>query len=229
MLRLCEQSYVEHFKLDSGTGWDGQPGRFRMNTRVLKIERKGSKHLVTLQRKAPALSRPDSGTDISQLPENAEEDNSIYTLEADAIAVCSGLHVTPAVPDLLGIEHIPEAIHSSAYHGRSQLAGKRVMILGCGETAMDIAYESCKAGAEEVTLCHRGGYLSFPKVLNNFKLFGINFDGELSIDGLITNLFETAYVHPWVKRTHLRWFVSDFVIKRVLWFMTGTQAGCNQW
>lgn len=45
----------------------------------------------------------------------------------------------------------------------------------------------------------------------------------------LQNLFETAYVHPWVKKTHLRWFVSDFVIKRVLWFMTGTQAGCNQW
>jgi hypothetical protein len=23
--------------------------------------------------------------------------------------------------------------------------------------------------------------------------------------------------------------VSDFVIKRVLWLLTGTQAGCNQW
>lgn len=122
------------------------------------------------------------------------------------------------------------------------------MILGCGETAMDLAYESCKAGAKEVTLCYRGGYLSFPKVLNSFEMFGIKFDGELPIDGLITvgsafrcerlsiidnlrtqNLFETAYVHPWVKRSHLRWFVSDFVIKRVLWFLTGTMAGCNQW
>lgn len=26
----------------------------------------------------------------------------------------------------------------------------------------------------------------------------------------------------------MRWFVSDFVIKRVLWFLTGTQAGMNQ-
>jgi dimethylaniline monooxygenase (N-oxide forming) len=113
---------------------------------------------------------------------------------------------------------------------------------------MDLAYESCKAGAKEVTLCYRGGYLSFPKVLNSFEMFGIKFDGELPIDGLITvgsasggarpsiidilpsqNLFETAYVHPWVKRSHLRWFVSDFVIKRVLWFLTGTMAGCNQW
>jgi dimethylaniline monooxygenase (N-oxide forming) len=36
-------------------------------------------------------------------------------------------------------------------------------------------------------------------------------------------------VHPWVAASHLRWFISDFVIKRVLWVLTGTQAGCNQW
>lgn len=32
----------------------------------------------------------------------------------------------------------------------------------------------------------------FPKVLNDFKVFGVTFDGDLPIDGLITNLFETA-------------------------------------
>lgn len=109
-----------------------------------------------------------------------------YTLHADAVAICSGLHVTPAWPEIPGIEYIPETLHSSAYKGREQLVGKRVMILGCGETAMDLAYESCKAGAKEVTLCYRGGYLSFPKVLNSFEMFGIKFDGELPIDGLIT-------------------------------------------
>jgi dimethylaniline monooxygenase (N-oxide forming) len=75
----------------------------------------------------------------------------------------------------------------------------------------------------------RGGFLSFPKVLNNFRVLGATFDGALPIDSLITNLFETAYVHPWVSKSHLRWFVSDFVIRRVLWCLTGTQAGCNQW
>jgi len=226
------ESYVKHFKLDEGTGWDGQPGRFRMNTSVVKIERdtsgKGG-HIVTLRKKPvqPPLSRSDSGVGLSQ--DSGSESDDTFTLHADAVAICSGLHVTPAIPKLPGIEAIPEAIHSSVYKERAQLTGKSVMILGCGETGMDLAYESCKAGAREVTLCHRGGYLSFPKVLNAFEMFGIRFDGELPIDGLITNLFETAYVHPWVKKTHLRWFVSDFVIKRVLWFMTGTQAGCNQW
>ncbi|KAL7009471.1 hypothetical protein EMMF5_001102 [Cystobasidiomycetes sp. EMM_F5] len=222
------QSYVKHFDLNGGVGWDGQAGRFRMNTRVVRIEKDVSgKHRVHLRRRRVPLSRPDSGTNLA---DNAVEISSDeYTLLADAIAISSGLHVTPAIPDLPGLEQLQESFHSSAYKGRSQLVGKRVMILGCGETAMDLAYESCKAGATEVTLCHRGGYLSFPKVLNSFELFGMRFDGELPIDGLITNLFETAYVHRWVKRSHLRWFVSDFVIKRVLWFMTGTQAGCNQW
>lgn len=66
-------------------------------------------------------------------------------------------------------------------------------------------------------------------MLNNFRILGSTFDGALPIDGLITNLFEDAYVHPWVAASHLRWFVSDFVIRRVMWLLTGTTAGCNQW
>jgi dimethylaniline monooxygenase (N-oxide forming) len=125
-----------------------------------------------------------------------------------------------------------------------------------------------------VTVCHRGGFLSFPKVrlfaslkychsliahverccqvLNDFKVFGVKFDGELAIDGLITNrkhfcsrtpqifpnflvtvshvlVFETTYVHRWVAASHFRWHFSDMIIKKVLLFMTGTEAGCNQW
>lgn len=48
-------------------------------------------------------------------------------------------------------------IHSADYKERSQLAGRKVIILGSGETGNDIAYESIKAGAKEVVLCSRGG------------------------------------------------------------------------
>lgn len=76
---------------------------------------------------------------------------------------------------------------------------------------------------------------------NDFSLFGFKFTSErpVPIDSLITNLAETAYVvsfpvaqfseqisnrskHPWIAASHLRWFVSDFIIKRVLWLLTGT-------
>ena len=94
------------------------------------------------------------------------------------------------------------------------------------KTAMDIAYEAVKADAKSVTMCFRTGFLSFPKRLGGYKIFGKKFAGDLPIDGLITNLFETAYVHSAVAQSRLRWFVSDFVIKRVLWFLTGTQGEC---
>lgn len=120
------------------------------------------------------------------------------TVHAAYVAVCSGLHVIPSIPSIEGIEHVlnPEGVskqgkislkqqvfHSSDYKTRSQLANRRVMILGTGETGHDLAYESVKAGAKEVILCTRGtpvtvllaflikftwylgGFLSFPKVL----------------------------------------------------------------
>lgn len=93
---------------------------------------------------------------------------------------------------------------------------------------IDVAYEAIKADAKSVTMCFRTGFLSFPKALSRFKVFGKQFKGGLPIDGLITNLFETAYVHNAIAASRMRWFVSDFVIKHVLWFLTGTQAGMNQ-
>jgi dimethylaniline monooxygenase (N-oxide forming) len=91
------------------------------------------------------------------------------TIHASHVAVCSGLHVVPAIPTIPGIEHIlelsnmmpsgpkPEIYHSSDYKRRSQLKGRKIMITGTGETGMDLAYEAAKAGAKEVVLCSRAG------------------------------------------------------------------------
>ncbi|KAF7970659.1 hypothetical protein HWV62_23302 [Athelia sp. TMB] len=213
-------SYAKHFSITN---------RIKLNTKVLKISRDpAGGHLVSY------VTKPADSSDWDSNPK---------TFHADYVAVCTGLHVIPSVPAVEGIEHVlrprdtddsvlvRKAFHSVEYKTRSQLTGKRVMILGTGETGMDLAYESAKAGAKEVVLCSRGGFLSFPKALNDFSMFGIKFESKtpLPIDSLITNFAETAYVHPWVAKSHIRWFVSDFVIKRVLWVLTGTQAGCNQW
>lgn len=97
---------------------------------------------------------------------NKSEVNQIYT---PYVAICTGLHVIPAIPSIPGIQHVlsrkqgedseiqPEVYHSAQYKTRSQLTGRRVMILGTGETGMDLAYESAKAGAKEVVLCSRAG------------------------------------------------------------------------
>jgi dimethylaniline monooxygenase (N-oxide forming) len=63
------------------------------------------------------------------------------------IALCTGLHVEPNIPHIPGIENLKgEAFHSSQYKARSQLTGKTVLILGCGETAMGNV-SSCVLGS----------------------------------------------------------------------------------
>lgn len=53
------------------------------------------------------------------------------------VAVCTGLHVEPNLPTIPGMEHVKgQVFHSSEYKKRSQLTGKHVLVLGCGETAM---------------------------------------------------------------------------------------------
>jgi dimethylaniline monooxygenase (N-oxide forming) len=120
-----------------------------------------------------------------------------YTIHAQKVVVTTGLHVLPNIPSIEGLTANPTAqspkwIHSSSYAAREQLKGKKVLVLGCGETGMDVGYESVLAPAEKVWMGIRSGFLSFPKVLNNFRVLGATFDGALPIDGLITNLFETA-------------------------------------
>nr|CDI56133.1 related to flavin-containing monooxygenase [Melanopsichium pennsylvanicum 4] len=232
------EHYTTHFKLREQCD-------FKMRTNVIKCVKVEAGHLILYR------SQDEQHT---HTPDRSE----VFT----HLCVCSGLHVTPALPNIPGLpptikgdqvvtqpmrstetiaSRIPEPIlhakdaseivtlHSSQFKDRSLFRGKRVLIMGTGETGMDMAYEAVKAGAQEVVLCTRSGFLLFPAVLADFVVLGNVFDGNLPIDGLITNLFETAYVHPWIAATHLRWFVSDFVIKRLLWCLTGTQAGCNQW
>ncbi|KAJ3051195.1 hypothetical protein HK097_007842 [Rhizophlyctis rosea] len=215
------EDYATHFEL-----WD----HISFDTTVVKIRRGpgGVGHVVHYVKK-PSMARTDSGLEREgngDARANAEHEERYA---CDAVAICSGLHVEPNIPQIPGIEQFYQnggkSIHSSEYKTRSQVAGKKVLVLGCGETGMDVSYESIQAGATEVTMCHRNGFLSFPKVLNDFDVFGVTFDGQLPIDGIITNLFENAYIHPWVKLRPLSlWTIITQILNQ-----KGTQAGCSQW
>jgi dimethylaniline monooxygenase (N-oxide forming) len=168
--------YVDHFQIR---------GQINLTTKVTKLNLNPDKnsayrHIAT----------------ILDIPSNTQ-----HTLYAQKVIVTTGLHVLPNIPSIEGLTtnptpSTPKWIHSSSYAAREQLKGKKVLVLGCGETGMDLGYESVLAPAEKVWMGVRSGFLSFPKVLNNFRVLGATFDGALPIDGLITNLFETAYVPP---------------------------------
>eukprot|EP00127_Corallochytrium_limacisporum_P001559 Clim_evm12s66 gene=Clim_evmTU12s66 len=174
---------------------------------------------------------------------STQDSNSIYRVRTrgvdgvereqifDAVAVCSGLHFYPYIPKIPNNNYDGQVIHSSDYKQKSEFHGKRVLIAGTGETAMDLIADACgEDETDTVTLSAKQGWLSFPRQFPGFRTFwGWKTDGDLPIDTVISNLFENAYVHRWNRQHHMRWHFSDFFVRRTLGVLTGTTAGCGQW
>lgn len=79
------------------------------------------------------------------------------------VAVCNGHHWARRFPNYPG-KFAGEYIHSKDYHNPSQLAGKRVLVLGGGNSACDIASEAARVG-RLACISVRRGYWFLPKTL----------------------------------------------------------------
>lgn len=102
----------------------------------------------------------------------------------------------PSQDNLSGPQSRILSLHSSQFKDPQIFKDQRVLIMGTGETGMDMGYLAVKNGAKEIVMCTRGGFLSFPAVLSDFVVMGVKFEGKLPIDGLISNLFEVSRFKP---------------------------------
>jgi dimethylaniline monooxygenase (N-oxide forming) len=130
------EDYADHFKLSP---------HIKLNCRVTNVRRAkiGKGHVITY----------------------SPQEGSTEEWSCDAVAVCSGLHVQTVAPSIPGIEKVPTVLHSSQYKGREIFKeGSNVVILGVGETAMDMAYFAVTSPTKTVTLSHRNGFVLAPKV-----------------------------------------------------------------
>lgn len=203
-----------------------------LNTRVIEVRRRGIGHTVVYET-------------------NKGEQ---FEWDCDAVAVCSGLHVEPNIPDIEGLENVPQVIHSSAFKSRKQFRSSRtVMIVGSGETGADISYLAVTTPTvERVILCHRDGVHFAPKVsflpCFNSKLCA-KFDKRnpgpvilpclrkpnpnepgIPIDISRANMFDTAYVHKSLRQNDtLLWEYYNVYIKTLLFISSGTAIGMDQW
>ncbi len=85
-----------------------------------------------------------------------------------AVLVCNGHHWKPRWPEppFPGAEDFAgEQIHAHHYREPDVLVGKRVLVLGIGNSAVDIAVESSRI-AEKTFLAMRRGAFVLPKYLN---------------------------------------------------------------
>lgn len=81
--------------------------------------------------------------------------------EFAGILIANGQLHQPNIPDIQG-EFAGELLHSCAYKSPRIFAGKRVLIVGCGNSACDIAVDAVHH-AQSVALAVRRGYYFLPK------------------------------------------------------------------
>jgi len=139
----------------------------------------------------------------------------------DAVAVCSGLHNVPRVPCFPGQERFAgEVLHSSAYKDPELFRGRRVLVLGTGETGFDMGYAAATHGAESVTLATRHGFVSVPACFSE-KL--------PPLDCIIMNFATHAWESQWAQRVGMHWWVTTKFTRLGFLLMTGCSYGFNQW
>ncbi|KAF4344904.1 dimethylaniline monooxygenase 2 [Fusarium beomiforme] len=155
-----------------------------------------------------------------------------FKWECDAVAVCSGINVKPVMPYIEGLERVPEVIHSSQLKSRAQFGqNTNVYIMGAGETGMDLAFLAVTSGAKTVTLCHRDGFFCAPKIIPIPQIMGRPkpTTPNKPVDTSVASLFDTAYVHPKLQKSHLLWTYYDRWIKNMHTMISGTPEGPDQW
>jgi len=141
----------------------------------------------------------------------------------DAVLVASGLHLHENIPKIINFHKFKGiTYHSAKYRNTSNPArfeSRNVLVVGSGETGLDVAQQALEAGATNVTISSRSGWLSVPKQLPN----------GVPLDIYITNMFEASMEHRWIDRTRLKWIVATFFIRLFFFLGTGTSKGFGQW
>ena len=89
--------------------------------------------------------------------------NDEITLEFDALVVCNGHHHVPRYPQYKG-EFSGEYIHSHDYKRAAPFENKRVLVIGGGNSACDVAVETSRI-SQETSLSWRRGYHLVPKFM----------------------------------------------------------------
>ncbi|MBD2629145.1 flavin-containing monooxygenase [Trichormus variabilis] len=137
------QSYAEHFSVMD---------KIRFETEVIDVSRQPeteTKWLVTVK------STDGNGR------QKQEESH-----EFDFVAVCNGTFSQPNLPFLPGQEEFTTSgglvLHSTEFNDTAMIEGKRVVVVGVGKSACDIANLAAKT-AEECTLVFRQAMWKIPR------------------------------------------------------------------
>ncbi|MBS1675304.1 MAG: NAD(P)/FAD-dependent oxidoreductase [Actinobacteria bacterium] len=125
--------------------------RFRFRTAVRRLERDGEGWILHARTDmdGSGTSAHDSGTSVEK--------------RYDGVILANGTLAEPHVPAFRG-EFAGEILHTSAYKDARVLAGRRVLIIGAGNSGCDIAVDAVHHAAS-VDMSVRRGYWFVPRYL----------------------------------------------------------------
>jgi hypothetical protein len=86
------------------------------------------------------------------------------TVDADAVVVANGHNSVPRLPEPMPPGLTAASMHSHDYRSPAQLAGRRVLVVGAGNSAMDIAVDASQVARTTLLSLRRGVWI-VPKYL----------------------------------------------------------------
>ena len=93
-------------------------------------------------------------------------------MAAKIVIVCTGMFGNPHIPDIPGLRNNPRVMHSHFYQNPDAWRGKRVIILGGGNSGVEIAIDL--AGWSKIYLITRGPLKFFSRTKNLCDIRGIS-------------------------------------------------------
>lgn len=114
------------------------------------------------------LPAPKYDTKTKRWSVTIDRNDTEVRLNPSHIVLAAGAVGPPQIPDIPMLNSfIGEILHSSGFHGAAPYKGKRVVVIGAGNSSADICQDCCFQGAASVTMVQRS---STTIVKNDFIL-----------------------------------------------------------
>ncbi len=126
------------------------------------VDHFGLRQRITFRTEVTSVAPQGTGYDVTT---RTRDDHQIRTRHYDHVIVANGHHWNPRWPEpAFPGEFSGEQLHAHHYRTPEVLAGKRVVVLGIGNSATDIAVEASRVASATYLSTRRGAHI-LPKFL----------------------------------------------------------------
>lgn len=176
------ERYVEHF---------GFGERVHLDTKAVEITREGEGWRVRFR-------QADHSNGHYSHPKGRAVEVREFEERFTHLVLSTGLNQSPRVPELPGLDGFAgQVLHSSEYRDAEDFRGKRVVVVGAGESASDIAAQVSQVAAASVVSMRTAPGTLFPKWIQGNT-------PDIRDDRLTYNLPRT--LHPVILNGHRRFY-----------------------